>query len=91
MTDHAEQVAFIRVAGNPTEEELGNLYSTLNEQLPEPWGIVVLTDEVEFMDKEEVSAFADDLRHLIGEEHRLANAEPAEQPADLPDPDEAHE
>lgn len=91
MTDHAEQVAFIRVAGDATEEDLSNLYSTLNEQLPEPWGVVVVTDEVEFMDKEEVSAFADDLRHLIGEEHRLANAEPAQQPADLPDPDEDHE
>lgn len=92
-----EQVAFVRVAGQPTGEELGELNAALEETLPEEWGVVLYTEEVEFVDVDEFERVMEDtLRQLKGE-HRLDGAEPAEQPGPVDEdgdgviPEESHE
>lgn len=82
-SDAADQVVFIRVAGDPTGKMLSDLYETLNETLPEPWGVVVLTEEVEAMDREEVNEFAEDLKRLVGEEEEEVESS-TEEPEKVP-------
>ena len=81
----SEQVVFIKVAGDVSTGQLGELGQALEDAIPEEWGVVLFTDEVEVADMDEFERVMEDtVRQLKGEDHRLAGAEPAEQPADPP-------
>ena len=95
----SEQVAFLRVAGQPTGEEVGELKDAVDSALPEEWGVVVYTAEAEFTDVDEFERVLKDTLRQLKDEHRLDGAdhreepelaEPAKQPADPPW-DESHE
>jgi hypothetical protein len=81
----SKHVAFLRVAGQPTGEEVKELKDAVDSALSEEWGVVVYTGEAKFTDVDEFErVLKDTLRQLKDEDHRLANAEPAEQPAEPP-------
>ena len=76
----SEQTVFVKVAGNPTGEDMAALNEALNEALPEEWGVVLFTDEIEAMDATEAISQLRNVADELEKDHRLAGAEPAEQP-----------
>ena len=90
MSDEAsgEEERFVILQGpaGMTEEEYGRLAEAVEATLPDDMSALVLSGEVSVLSREELAetleVALEEVRH--GGEHRLAGAEPAEQPADPP-------
>lgn len=102
MSDEAsgEEERFVILQGpaGMTEEEYGRLGEAVNEALPEDMSALLIRGEVSTLSREELANTLEATLMDMGEEHRLAGAEPdahrlagaepAEQPADPPWEDE---
>jgi len=86
--DPEDEFVLVRVPESFTSEDVEAVAEAVDEVLPEDMESLVLGGGVKTLSREELVNVLEDTVAAVKGEHRLAGAEPAEQPADPPWEDE---
>lgn len=90
MSEDAEgrEVLAIQAPETVTDEDMDALVEEANKVLPEHVEVLVIGGGLETLTPDELAELLETTRERVLNNHRLAGAEPAEQPADPPWEDE---
>jgi hypothetical protein len=89
--EEPEEFVVLQLPESYTSEEVAEIADHVEEGLPDDHASLVIGDGIKTLSREELVNVLEDTVASVKGEHRLAGAEPAEQPADPPweDEDEA--